>query len=294
MKTIETDVLIIGAGPAGAIAAALLHRENIPVMVVEKQTFPRFVIGESMLPSSMEMLNDAGLLDAVEKQHFMRKYGAVFLRGNERCNFDFANQSGDGWKYTYQVTRADFDKALIDAVAARGVDVRFQHGVTAVDFSPTHATTKVEHNGEMLEVKSKFVLDCSGYGRVLPRLLDLETPSSMPPRASLFSHVTGDLRPSDREEGKIWVCVHRDDAWIWIIPFSNGRTSVGVVASPEFFDRYPGDTESQLRAILMEEENTASRLKNMQFQFPPHRITGYSCAVKRLYGDRFALAGNAS
>jgi len=294
MKTIETDVLIIGAGPAGAIAAALLHREKIPVMVVEKQTFPRFVIGESMLPSSMEMLHDAGLLEAVEKQKFIVKHGAVFLRGNERCDFDFADQSGDGWKYTYQVTRADFDQALMNAVAARGVDVRFQHPVTAVDFSPTHASAKVEHHGENMEIKSKFILDCSGYGRVLPRLLDLEMPSSMPPRAALFAHVTGDLRPNGREEGKIWVCMHPDGAWIWIIPFSNGRTSVGVVSSPEFFNRYPGGAEAQLRAILMSDENAARRLKNMQFHFPPQRITGYSCAVKNFYGDRFALAGNAS
>ena len=294
MKTIETDVLVIGAGPAGAIAASLLHRENIPLLVVEKQLFPRFVIGESMLPSSMNLLQNAGLLEVVEQQNFMRKHGAVFLRGSQRCDFDFAQQSGTGWKYTYQVPRADFDKTLIDTVTARGVDVRFQHSVTAVEFSPAHARTTVEHQGGQFVVQSKFILDCSGYGRVLPRLLNLEEPSSLPPRAALFTHIAGDQRPLEREEGKIWVCVHPDGAWIWIIPFSNGRTSVGVVGAPEFFQQFPGEPEAQLRAILMSDVNASQRLGRMEFLFPPQRISGYSCAVKKLFGDRFALVGNAS
>jgi len=294
VKTIATDVLIIGAGPAGALAAAWLHREKIPLLVVEKQAFPRFVIGESMLPSSMNLLEAAGLLAAVEKQNFLRKHGAVFWSGDRVCNFDFSEQSGNGWEYTYQTPRADFDQTLIDAVAAQGAEVRFQHSVTAVDLSPSHARATVEHHGETLEVQSKFILDCSGYGRVLPRLLQLETPSPLPPRAALFTHVSGDRRPSGREEGKIWVCLHPGGAWIWIIPFRDNRTSVGVVASPEFFDRFPGDPEQQLRAILTSEQNAARRLDGMQVLFSPQRITGYSCSVKQLCGDRFALVGNAS
>jgi len=295
MKQIETDILIIGAGPAGSSAAALLQREGFKLLVVEKQSFPRFVIGESMLPSSMNWLKEAGLLDAVEKQSFMRKNGAVFLRGDEICNFDFSSQFTDGFKYTYQVPRADFDKALADAVAARGVEILYRHGVTAVKFDSTNAFATVEKaDGEKFEVKSKFILDCSGYGRVLPRLLNLETPSNFPNRAALFTHVTGDLRPPEGEEGKIWVCIHPDGAWIWIIPFSNGKTSVGAVADEKFFQKFPGDLETQLRAILMSDPNAAKRLAKMKFVFPPQRIGGYACSVKKLFGERFALVGNAT
>jgi flavin-dependent dehydrogenase len=295
MKTIETDVLIIGAGPAGSSAAALLQREGFKLLVVEKQTFPRFVIGESMLPSSMNLLQEAGLLDAVEKQFFMRKNGAVFLRGNETCNFDFSSQFTDGFKYTYQVPRGDFDKALADTVAARGVEILYRHGVTAVSFAPTHASATIEKpDGEQFEVRAKFILDCSGYGRVLPRLLDLERPSNFPVRESLFTHVTGDARPPEREEGKIWVCIHPQDAWIWIIPFSNGKTSVGVVATPEFFQKFPGAPDAQLREILMSDPNAAKRLAKMEFAMPAQRISGYACSVKQLFGDRFALVGNAT
>ena len=295
MNLIETDVLIIGAGPAGSSAAALLQREGFRLLVVEKESFPRFVIGESMLPSSMNLLQEAGLLGAVENQNFMRKNGAVFLRGDEACNFDFSSQFTDGFKYTYQVPRGEFDKALADAVAARGVEILYRHGVAAVNFDSSHASTTMEKSdGGRLEVKSKFILDCSGYGRVLPRLLNLEAPSTFPNREALFTHVTGDLRPAEHEEGKIWVCIHPDGAWLWIIPFSNGKTSVGAVASPEFFQKFPGEPAAQLRAILTSDPNAARRLANMQFVFPPQRISGYARSVKKLFGERFALAGNAT
>ncbi len=294
-STRECDVLIIGAGPAGAVAASILQRENFRVLVVEKQTFPRFVIGESMLPISMNLLADAGLLDAVQQQQFMRKNGAVFLRGDEICNFDFSSQFTDGWNYTYQVPRADFDKTLADTVAARGVEILYRHGVTAVDFTPTHATATVEKpDGGKFNVQAKFIVDASGYGRVLPRLLNLETPSKFPQRAALFTHVTGDIRPEGSEAGKIWVCLHPGGAWIWIIPFSNGKTSVGVVAGTEFFDQYPGDADTQLRAILAGDPNAAKRLAAAKFAMPVQRIGGYACSVKQLFGERFVLVGNAT
>jgi flavin-dependent dehydrogenase len=292
---LETDVLIIGAGPAGTLAASLLQREKFRVLIVEKQSFPRFVIGESMLPISMDRLENAGLLEAVQKQNFMRKNGAVFLRGDETCNFDFSNQFTLGYKYTYQVPRADFDKTLADTVAARGVEILYRHGVTAVAFAPDHASATIEKpDGTKFEVRAKFILDCSGYGRVLPRLLQLEEPSTFPNREALFCHVTGDKRPAEGEEGKIWVCIHPEGAWIWIIPFSNGRTSVGAVAGPEFFAKFPGDPETQLRAILMSDPNAAKRLADMQVVMPPQRISGYACSVKQLFGDRYALVGNAT
>ena len=291
----EVDVLIIGAGPAGSSAAALLHREGFKLLVVEKQIFPRFVIGESLLPHCMDLLKEADLLDAVEAQGFIHKCGAVFRRGEQTCNFDFADQFTAGWKYTFQVTRADFDKALADAVATRGVDIRYGHGVTALSRNGTHSHVTIEKpDGTSQTVKARFVLDCSGYGRTMPRLLNLEEPSNFPPREALFGHVTGDVRPTGREEGKIWACIHPGGAWIWIIPFSNGKTSVGAVGSPEFFQNYPADPEERLRAILMSDPNAGPRLKNMKIVFGPQRIAGYACAIKQLYGNGFALAGNAT
>jgi len=291
----EIDVLIIGAGPAGSSAAALLHKQGFKLLVVEKQIFPRFVIGESLLPHCMDLLKEADLLDAVEAQNFIHKCGAVFLRGDETCNFDFSDQFTAGWKYTFQVPRADFDKTLADAIAARGVEILYGHGVTAISFNENGATATIESPDKTnRSVTAKFVLDCSGYGRVLPRLLDLEMPSKFPPREALFAHVTGDRRPAGREEGKIWACIHPGGAWIWIIPFSNGKTSTGVVATPEFFAQHSGEPDAQLCEILMADPNVAARLGQMQFAMPAQRISGYACAIKQLYGPHFALAGNAT
>ena len=295
MKAIETDVLVIGAGPAGAVAAASLHRDGMRALVVEKQRFPRFVIGESLLPRTMDLLKEVGVLEAVEAKGFIHKTGAVFKRGDQVCDFDFANQSGPGWKYTYHVPRAEFDQTIADTVAARGVEMLYGTGVTDVKFVNAHADVTLEQaDGQRREVSARFVLDCSGYGRVLPRLLDLEVPSKYPVRESLFTHITGDKRPSGRDEGKIWICIHPSGAWIWIIPFSNGKTSIGIVATPEVLAQFPGDPETQLRAIIMSEPNAAQRLAAMRVEFPPQRIKGFACSIKRLYGPQFALAGNAT
>jgi flavin-dependent dehydrogenase len=294
MKT-DVDVLIIGAGPAGSSVATLLQKEGFRLLVVEKERFPRFVIGESLLPHCMDLLQAADLLPKVAEQGFMQKNGAVFFRNRETCNFDFSAQFTEGWKYTYQVPRADFDKTLADAAAARGVEILYGHSVTSAVFESSHATvTLAQPDGSPRTVTARFVLDCSGYGRVLPRLLNLELPSRFPPREALLAHITGDHRPEGREEGKIWACVHPDGAWIWIIPFSNGRTSVGVVSDPGFFARFPADPEERLRAILASDPSAGPRLAGMKIAFGPKRISGYACSVKQLFGERYALVGNAT
>ncbi|MCU7906196.1 MAG: tryptophan 7-halogenase [Candidatus Thiodiazotropha sp. (ex Epidulcina cf. delphinae)] len=298
MKKFNTDVMIIGAGPAGSTAAALIRKAGFDCMIVEKRKFPRFVIGESLLPRCMDLLDEAGLLDAVKAQHFMIKDGAVFKRGSETCTFRFAQQFTRGWSYTYQVPREKFDQVLAETVESKGVPILWQHGVTDVQFREDGPSTSMLEapDGSQASVTARFILDGSGYGRILPRLLDLDEASILPLRESYFTHVTGDRRPVGEGEGRIWICSldDPDNAWMWIIPFSDGKTSVGVVAKPDFLARYPEDPDEKLRAIINDNVNTRERLADCEFTFPVRRISGYSTAVKKLYGKGFALMGNAT
>ena len=190
MSTQNVDVLVIGAGPAGTIAASIINKAGFKTKIVEKEKFPRFVIGESLLPRSMEALEEAGLLDAVKAKGFQEKFGAKFVRGNEVCDFNFNDQFTQGWKWTWQVQRGDFDLTLAEESRRQGVDVCFETTVTDIKFDGTNSSTTVlNKDGSTDTINAKFIVDASGYGRVIPRLFNLDRPSNLPSRKTLFAHI---------------------------------------------------------------------------------------------------------
>jgi flavin-dependent dehydrogenase len=288
------DVVVIGAGPAGAISAALLDKAGLDVAVLERTHFPRFVIGESLLPICNDVLQEAGLFEKVQAQGYQVKNGAVFLRRDEICEYDFAEQFTAGASWTWQVPRAHFDNVLVEGIRERGVPVFFGHGVTDVTVGAEPRVRVQDDDGESSEISCRFIVDASGYGRVLPRLLQLDKPSAQARRRSLFSHVSGDKRPPGPNSGRIWIIVHEGGAWLWVIPFSDGRTSVGVVAEPGFYDAFPADPEACLRAIIRSDQNAAGRLAAAELQFAPVSIESYSIGIKKLYGPGYCVVGNAT
>src|ERR1700761_356838 len=174
MQTTTVDVLVIGAGPAGSVTASIINQSGLKVRMVENEKFPRFVIGESLLPRCMEALEDAKLLDAIKEQGFQQKFGAKFLRGSEVCDFNFSEQYTEGWGWTWQVPRADFDLTIAKEAERQGVQLDFETTVTAIQFNGTDSvTTIVDKNGVESQIKARFIVDASGYGRVIPRLFNL-------------------------------------------------------------------------------------------------------------------------
>ena len=288
------DVVVIGGGPAGSISAALLNKAGLDVVVLERARFPRFVIGESLLPICNDVLQEAGLFERVNAQGYQVKTGAVFLRGNDICEYDFSDQFTDGASWTWQVPRAEFDNVLIEGVREQGVAVFFEHGVTDVKTGTAPRVSVELPDGSAIDISCRFIVDASGYGRVLPRLLDLNKPSAQANRRSLFTHVTGDKRPPGPDSGRIWIVVHEQKAWLWIIPFADGRTSFGAVAPPEFYAGFPEDPEECLRAIIKSDPNAAGRLADIAMQFDPVSIESYSIGIKKLYGDGYCVVGNAT
>ena len=290
------SVIIIGAGPAGSIAGALLSNKGYRATIVERDAFPRFSIGESLLPQCMEFIEQAGMLDAVQAAGFQLKTGAAFLHKDKHSEFCFADKFTDGFDSTYQVQRDRFDALLADEAQRMGVEIRWQQEVIAADFSGTKPTLTIKDtSGRHDQLTADFVLDASGFGRVLPRLLDLEKPSGFPVRQALFTHLEDRIDDAGYDRNKIRIIVHPElnDVWYWLIPFSNGRCSIGVVGEAEVFNIHGADRQSVLKQFITEEPGLFALLHNAVFDTPVNSISGYSANVKSLYGKGYALLGNA-
>ncbi|MEJ6005061.1 NAD(P)/FAD-dependent oxidoreductase [Paucibacter sp. AS339] len=296
MNIEQREIVIIGAGPSGSVAAGLLRRQGRDVLLIEKEQFPRFSIGESLLPQSMAFIEEAGFLRDVVEAGFQFKNGAAFQRGERRTAFDFRDKFSSGWGTTYQVQRASFDEVLARAAEKAGAELRFRHAVSAVDVSGERPLLTVKPpEGESYQLSARFLLDASGFGRTLPRLLDLETPSDFPLRGAYFTHVEDHISDPSFDRNKILVSVHPEhvDVWFWTIPFSNGRCSQGVVARTEFLERYAGSETERLRAIIAETPMLAHLLRDAVWDTPARQLIGYAANVKSLWGRNFALLGNA-
>src|SRR6188768_2010729 len=290
------DVLIIGAGPSGSMSAALLASKGYEVLVLEKQRFPRFSIGESLLASTAGMLSEAGMLDAVMSCGFQFKNGATFVRDDDYSEFNFADKSSEGFPYTFQVERAQFDQVLADEAARRGATVRYEVEITAVDASGERPVVTAKAGDEITTYRPRFVLDASGFGRTLPRLLDLDRPSDFPARAALFVHVKDNIVSGVFDRQKIRIGVHptKADVWSWLIPFSNGNASLGVVASREHHAKFSGTNEERLWQLIAEEPGLHELLEKAQTVRAVGELAGYAAKVSRLHGPGFALLGNAA
>lgn len=293
--TKQVDVLVIGAGPSGTIAASILHQSGLSVQIVEKTQFPRFVIGESLLPRCMEALEEAKFLDAVKAKGFQQKDGAKFVMDGKVCDFTFTQQYTQGWGWTWQVPRADFDKTLADECERVGIPVIYQTEVTDIQMNDGHSITTVKKaDGTTETIQARFIVDGSGYGRVIPRMFGLEKQSGQQPRRTMFCHITDPKRASVFEPNRITAIVHDPSTWIWVIPFSNELTSVGYVGDPEFFDQFAGTPEEQFKALLNAQPELASRFDESEMAWEPRTIQGWSATTDRFYGDGYVLTGNVT
>jgi flavin-dependent dehydrogenase len=308
-KSNTFDVTIIGAGPSGAIAASLLMQKGWSVCLLEREHFPRFSIGESLLPHCMEMIEQAGMLDALlanaDALGFQFKNGAAFHRDGHDCHFDFSKKFTQGPGTTYQVKRAPFDKLLADEAEKQGAEIRYGHSVTAFDSSEDGTVLSVDGPDGSYQITAKFTLDASGFGRVLPRLLNLERDSVLTNRKAIFTHFKDNIEQTSAgknfDRNKILITVHptKADVWYWLIPFSDGTASIGVVGEDHYFsecskaETSPEQLANKLLQYLNEDPNLAGLLAKAEIIAQVRTIGGYSANVSSLHGQNFALLGNA-
>jgi flavin-dependent dehydrogenase len=293
MQTV--DVVVIGAGPAGTVAASYLKKQGYSVTILEKEKFPRFQIGESLLPCCMQHLDESGLLKYIEPIGFQKKTGAAFMKGEKRCEFFFSEQFTKGWTWTWQVKRADFDSALAEGAKTNGVDVNFECEVLKVDCSAD--LQKIDYkdiNENIHQIESRFIIDSSGYGRVLPRLFDLSKPSSFTPRGAVFSHLE-DKNRTEKASNNIFVhSFDNNRSWIWAIPFSDGSTSVGIVGDKEKIMELAENGGEKYKDFIRNFDDLKGRFQDSEFKFEPRNILGYSIGVKKMFGEGFVLSGNST
>ncbi|MDR6301678.1 NAD(P)/FAD-dependent oxidoreductase [Mesonia maritima] len=289
------DVLIIGAGPSGTVAASFLRKKGFSVKIIEKEKFPRYTIGESLIPRCMDNFEEAGLLECLKKQHYQVKRGARFIRNGVEGNFDFSEKFGEGWDWTWQVPRDHFDNVLAEECLKKGVSIEFETNVEHVDFLASEKVmVTTSKNSTIEKYQVRFIIDASGPGRVLAKQLNLEAEPKTAIHSSIFTQVNDINRPQGKEGELITFDIIEKEVWFWYIPFSNGNTSIGFVGKKEWFQKFSINPSEALTQMLPETKKYYHQFKNLDFNFKPIKINNIAKNVTKFYGDNFVLTGNSA
>jgi flavin-dependent dehydrogenase len=292
----ECDVVVIGGGPSGSTAAALLARAGHRVIALEKARHPRFHIGESLLPMNLPVFERLGVLDKVRALGVYKR-GADFEADNERGynTYDFDRAIGDSPPHAYQVWRHDLDQMLFEHAGACGADTRDGHEVTlAVQCGARDSRLTVRTDGgESYSIKARYVVDASGRDALLASKKKLRRKNAEHQSAAIFGHFRGaQLRPGE-DAGNI--SVYRfEHGWMWMIPLPGEVMSVGAVCRPDYLKQRKGRTVEFLLETLKLNPALWARLDGAQLIDDEVRVTGnYSYDATRMGGTGWLLVGDA-
>lgn len=289
------DVAIIGGGPAGSTAGALLARAGRHVTVFEREKFPRFHIGESLLPFSMKAFSRLGLHEKFLRAGFMKKHGGEILGACSEPGTKFYFK--DGYRsqtdHAYQVTRSDFDKLLLDHAAECGAEVHEDTSVDRVQFSKDDVELAIRSNGSSHTIQARYVIDASGRASMLGRQFQIKKTYSHLQKLSIFAHYDGVWR-AEGIDGTLTVLLRAIDRWFWLIPLTAERTSIGVVLDGEIFRKSKLSAEDFLEQALAEQPIIAKRMISARRVSQVYVEADFSYRSARLYGDRWLLAGDAA
>ena len=295
----DCDVIVAGGGPAGSAAAAWLARAGHRVMLFERDRFPRFHIGESLLASVNDVIDAIGAADLVRQAGFPQKWGATFMTGDGRVEryADFAVAPDVRAPQTWQVPRATFDHLLLQHASASGVDVREQHRVLDVAFDAGGVTVTVqgvEGDASPHTVRAQAIIDASGRGALLSRKFDLRIDEPRLANLAVFSHYAGVPRRDGRRAGDIRIIAREDLGWFWMIPISDELMSVGVVL-PQSAARGLRDLEpaALLDRAIADTPAVARLLASAHREWPVRVEKDFSFGSRAYAGNRWVLAGDA-
>ncbi len=298
MPSTTYDVAIIGGGPAGSSAAVLLAQKGRKVVVLEKEKFPRFHIGESLLPYSMDVLDRLGLRDRLNKET-MAKYGGEIATacGARAVKFYFKNGFKLKHHQAYQVERAVFDKMIMDRARECGAEVREEVLVEKAEFDTEGVTLETKSSGETGEkreaVKARYLLDCSGRNALVGRQLGLKHDYPHLRKFSCYAHYENVQRDEGIDAG-LTRLVRAEKYWFWLIPLDERRTSIGVVMDTAEFKGRKMTPEEMLAWALDDSALMRERMHYAKRVTQVYSVGDYSYRNRQLTGDRWMLAGDAA
>jgi flavin-dependent dehydrogenase len=292
----EWDVIIIGGGPAGSSAAITLAQQGRRVLLLEKETFPRFHIGESLLPYNRRLFAELGVDGEIKSAGFMVKRGAQFWLGDgsRRVRVCFAKGTYTDEPESVQVERSIFDHILLKQARKTGAEVREGCIVTGCKIDEAKATVQVrQSDGTASEHTAAFVLDASGLSNLTGNLEGLREFYPGHKKVAIFGHFKDVLMSQASEEGDILI-VRRRQSWCWLIPLSGGKTSVGIVfdaSEVKSSDKTPAELFADAVATTPE---LSRRMANTELLSPIHTVRDFSYTNRRLVSPRLIRLGDAA
>jgi len=284
------DVLIVGGGPGGAQAATTLAQAGKRVAVIEMEEYPRFHIGESLLPASMPLLKKTGFYDVLNSGKYITKYGARFIdyQSEDEVYFGFADGLNPDIPTAFEVPRADFDKDMLAFAAKSGADIYQPEKVLEFDLLADGVRVQTDKH----RFEAEYLMDITGRDSMIGKRLRMRNVNADLNNVAVFAHYRGVKRREGKHEGDITVGLLPDASWTWIIPFKGDITSVGVVASAKFVGT--PDLQKYLADNLLKSGRVREMMADAEQVGNFHSIGNYSHTCTKFFGDRWICAGDAA